>query len=94
MMPGQSGPQLCENIRADPHGADVYLILLTSHESNGQIEEGLSAGADDYLVKPFDPAELELRLAVAATRMTASDGQPRKLGLNEPLATAATDLQN
>jgi DNA-binding response OmpR family regulator len=95
MMPGQSGPQLCKNIRADPHGAHVYLILLTGHEANDQIEEGLSAGADDYVVKPYDPDELALRLAAAATRITTPDGHPKtKLGLNDPIATAATGLQS
>jgi DNA-binding response OmpR family regulator len=49
MMPGQSGPQLCARIRAHAHGANVYLILLTSHEADDQIQEGMSAGADDYL---------------------------------------------
>jgi DNA-binding response OmpR family regulator len=69
MMPGQSGPELCGHIRADPHGANVYLILLTSHGANAQIQEGIDAGADDYLIKPLDPEELELRLVAAAARL-------------------------
>jgi DNA-binding response OmpR family regulator len=80
MMPGQSGPQLCENIRAHTDGANVYVILLTSHEGSDQIEEGMSAGADDYLTKPYDPDELELLLLTAASRVTtpaATLGVPR-----------------
>jgi DNA-binding response OmpR family regulator len=72
MMPGLSGLQLCEQIRADTHGVGVYLILLTSHSTSEQLEEGLSAGADTYLIKPVDPDELELGLAAAAARALGS----------------------
>jgi DNA-binding response OmpR family regulator len=73
MMPGQSGPELCENIRAHTHGTNVYLILLTSHGADSQIREGISAGADDYLLKPLDPEELGVRLAAAAGRLATPD---------------------
>jgi DNA-binding response OmpR family regulator len=72
MMPGLSGPQLCEQIRADTHGAGVYLILLTSHSTSEQLHQGMSAGADAYLIKPVDPDELELRLTAAAARALGS----------------------
>jgi diguanylate cyclase (GGDEF)-like protein len=66
MMPGQTGVQLCRNIRADPRGGNVYLILLTSQGSHDQILDGMEAGADDYLIKPLNPDDLEFRLVAAA----------------------------
>jgi two-component system, cell cycle response regulator len=74
MMPGQTGVQLCQNIRAHPSGSNVYLILLTSQGAHDQILEGMEAGADDYLVKPLNPDDLEIRL-VAAGRVTALHGK-------------------
>jgi DNA-binding response OmpR family regulator len=91
MMPGLSGPQLCEDIRADPHGANTYLILLTSHDASAQLEEGMRAGADDYLVKPLDPDQLALRLAAAATR--ASTQAPALLAGRSPAPAHAGFLQ-
>ncbi len=74
MMPGQTGLQLCQNIRADPNGGRVYLILITSQGAHDQIVAGMNAGADDYLIKPLDPDELEVRL-IAAARVTSLHGQ-------------------
>jgi two-component system, cell cycle response regulator len=70
LMPGQTGLQLCRNIRAEPHGRYTYVILLTSRGDQAQILEGMSAGADDYLIKPLRPEELEVRM-IAATRVTS-----------------------
>lgn len=69
MMPGLTGIQLCQNIRADPGAGYTYVILVTSQGARGQILEGMSAGADEYLVKPLDPDELQARL-LAAARVT------------------------
>jgi DNA-binding response OmpR family regulator len=74
MMPGQSGLELCQNIRADPHSRYTYVILLTSHGNQDQILEGTLAGADDYLIKPLDLSQLEVHLS-AATRVSALRGQ-------------------
>lgn len=60
MMPGLDGPDVCRRIREA--GGSSYLILLTSKTERGNIVEGLDAGADDYLVKPFDPEELRARV--------------------------------
>jgi DNA-binding response OmpR family regulator len=57
MMPTLDGPDLCRRIRHDPGRAHMHLILLSSRGSREDIVAGLNAGADDYLVKPFDPAE-------------------------------------
>jgi diguanylate cyclase (GGDEF)-like protein len=68
-MPGLTGLQLCRNIRADPSGRYTYFIMVTSRGALDEILEGMNAGADDYLVKPFDPDDLRVRL-IAAERVT------------------------
>ena len=60
MMPGLDGPEVCRTLREN--GGTSYLILLTAKTDQADIVAGLDAGADDYLVKPFDPAELHARI--------------------------------
>jgi diguanylate cyclase (GGDEF)-like protein len=62
VMPEQDGVQVCREVRGMKGQAYKYLILLSSKESKQEIVQGLSAGADDYLTKPFDPEELKARL--------------------------------
>jgi PAS domain S-box-containing protein len=62
MMDGTNGIEVCQRIRAIPDLPYVYLILLTSRDQQADRIEGLHAGADDYLTKPFDPLELRARL--------------------------------
>ena len=64
MMPRLTGVGLCERIRAADLTQYVYLILLTSRKDSDEIITGLNAGADDYVTKPFDARELEVRLNV------------------------------
>jgi putative two-component system response regulator len=63
-MPHMDGVELCKKIRAADFPEYVYIILLTSHDQKEDILIGLSAGADDYIGKPFDPAELNLRIQI------------------------------
>jgi diguanylate cyclase (GGDEF)-like protein len=65
MMPVLSGPELIKRIRATNLPHYTYLVLLTSKSTQNSIVEGLKAGADDYLIKPFDRNELMARLAIA-----------------------------
>lgn len=69
-MPALSGPELCRRLRAQDLGRYVYVIMLTSRDRHADLLQGLSAGADDFLTKPFDPAELEIRVKIAE-RVTA-----------------------
>ena len=62
LMPGLDGVEVCRKVRQWDHAPYVYLILLTSKDQQEDIIAGLEAGADDYLIKPFDPQELEARL--------------------------------
>ena len=61
-MPGRSGPELCREIRSRCSLGYVYLILLTGHGTTAEIVEGMNAGADDFIVKPFNAAELLVRI--------------------------------
>ena len=63
-MPDISGLELCRRIRRDFQGFHSHLILLTSNSNKEQVVEGLAAGADDYLTKPFHSGELVARVAV------------------------------
>jgi two-component system, cell cycle response regulator len=62
MMPGLDGPAVCREVRRRRSHPYVHIILLTSKAAKADIVEGLESGADDYLVKPFDPEELKARL--------------------------------
>jgi predicted signal transduction protein with EAL and GGDEF domain len=62
VMPGKDGPSVCRQIRAQADNPYVYLILLTSRETCKDVVIGLEAGADDYLIKPWNPEELSARV--------------------------------
>lgn len=61
-MPGLSGPQVCRILRARTASPYVYLVLLTARTAREHLVTGLASGADDYVLKPFDPIELQLRV--------------------------------
>lgn len=65
MMPGMEGIEVCRKIRRLSHQHYTYAMLLTGKTEKNDIIEGLQAGADDYMTKPFDSAELHARLMVA-----------------------------
>ena len=64
IMPDFSGLELCQHIRADKTSAYTYVILMTSNTEKDGVVKGLEAGADDYLVKPFDSNEMLARIGV------------------------------
>lgn len=61
-MPGMSGHDLCRAIRAEDLHGYVYALLVTSHHTPEDAVKGLSAGADDFVCKPFNPSELIARV--------------------------------
>jgi phosphoserine phosphatase RsbU/P len=64
MMPGIDGVEVCRRARALKTPTPTYLILLTAKSDKGDIVQGLEAGADDYVTKPFDRQELQSRISV------------------------------
>jgi diguanylate cyclase (GGDEF)-like protein len=65
MMPGLDGPEICRRLRRQQRDRYTFALLLTSRNSHADLAQGLEAGADDCLSKPFDPAELRARLNTA-----------------------------
>lgn len=61
-MPDMTGVELCRVLRAAPLCGYLYFVLLTARNSPAEMIEGLSAGADDFIAKPFRPAELAARV--------------------------------
>jgi phosphoserine phosphatase RsbU/P len=70
MMPEIDGLEVCRLIRRRPDLPYIYLLLLTAKCQKEEITAGLEAGADDYVVKPFDPDELRARLKVGQRVVT------------------------
>ncbi len=63
MMPGMNGLEFCRSLRALPGERYSYFILLTSKSAKDEVARGLDAGADDFLTKPVNTAELRARIA-------------------------------
>jgi DNA-binding response OmpR family regulator len=84
MMPEIDGPDVCRRVRAELPLANMYLLLVTAREGRGDVVAGLEAGADDYIIKPFDPDELRARVAVGV----------RVLSLQQKLAERVFELQD
>ncbi len=62
MMPGCDGPELCQRIRGLKDRPYTYFILVTSRSDKEDLLEGMASGADDYVTKPYDDAELKSRV--------------------------------
>lgn len=69
-MPGIDGRELCRRIREDALLSHAYVMLLTARSQPADIVSGLDAGADDYLVKPFNRDELRARIKVGMRVVT------------------------
>ena len=68
LMPEMDGYELCTKIRALPEGRQVPILMMTSLDSVEQKIKGFDAGADDYIIKPFDPREFIARLGILVRR--------------------------
>lgn len=90
VMPGMTGPEVCKRVRGRAQDAELnytYLLLLTSKSQREDLIEGMEAGADDYLTKPFDQHELKVRLR-AGSRVI--DLQRELVAAREELREQAT----
>jgi len=68
MLPGASGVQFAKQLRADERTRDVPIIMLTARSNETDKVDGLEAGADDYVTKPFSPKELMARIKAVLRR--------------------------
>jgi diguanylate cyclase (GGDEF)-like protein len=110
MMPGIDGIEVCRRLRADPRTSHIPVILLTAKSMTVDKVVGLAAGADDYVLKPFDPMELVARVQTTLRRaadlrgaspLTGLPGNhrieteiARRLTEGEPIAVAYVDLND
>ncbi len=93
VMPLLDGRELCQRVRAHTQATYTYIILLTALGDKAHFLEGMEAGADDYLAKPFDAEELRARL-IAAARVVAlhqrlAEQNAELAALNNALAESA-----
>jgi diguanylate cyclase (GGDEF)-like protein len=90
-MPGMDGPTLCRKVRASRLPSYLYILLLTGQISTGSVVIGLEAGADDYVRKPADEAELLARLAAGRRivqleqSLREANDQIQRLSITDPL---------
>ncbi|MDP1859796.1 MAG: response regulator [Gemmatimonadaceae bacterium] len=75
MLPGMSGFEVLEQLRADDSTRDVAVLMLTARKDEPDRIKGLSLGADDYITKPFSPQELVLRVGAILRRIQQGQQQ-------------------
>jgi diguanylate cyclase (GGDEF)-like protein len=91
MLPGMNGLEFSRRLRAEPDGDRYYILLSTANNRPQDLQEILAAGADDYMAKPYQPAILNVRLAVAEqqVRQVAArkqlEHQLKEMALIDPL---------
>ncbi|MCH8923091.1 MAG: response regulator [Planctomycetes bacterium] len=71
MMPDMDGLELCRRVRALPNGQHAVILVVTSCSDPDDLEAVLASGANDYLAKPFQQAQLDTRLAIAERNAAA-----------------------
>ena len=91
MMPNMDGVEICRVVREKKPDPYIYLLLLTSRDQKQDVVEGIEAGADDYLIKPFDPPELRARIHAGERiielqdRLISAQEALRELATHDPL---------
>lgn len=61
-LPDATGLELCRRLRADPGAKDTVIVMVSASAAENEVDAGLSAGADDYVTKPFAPSNLVARI--------------------------------
>jgi len=84
MLPDMSGIQICRAIKQNPQTQKLPVMMLTARSSESDRVGGFEAGAEDYVIKPFSPKELVLRVkALLARTMPAKDVPQAKIDLGD-----------
>ncbi len=88
LMPGMDGFEACRRLRALPAMQAVPVVMVTALESTDDCVRGLEAGADDFIIKPFKPAELQARVrSLLRVKALFDEGQRQRAALAEWSAT-------
>lgn len=93
MMPRLDGLDVCRRIRGLIYQPYIYVILLTAETDKSAIATGLDAGADDYMIKPYDPDELRARLKVGQRVLKLERNLASHVGLLEKMLTDVKRLE-
>jgi signal transduction histidine kinase/FixJ family two-component response regulator len=101
VMPGMAGDEVCRFLRTDPRTQELPIILITtSRVETADVAQGLASGANDYVARPFAPAELRARVDAAIRTKQLSDSaqqERRRLAtinqLGRALFEAGTDIE-
>jgi len=72
MMPKLKGREVCARLKANPKTQKIPVIFLTALGLADHVKAGMDLGADDYIVKPFEPAELKDRITICLARYATS----------------------
>ena len=70
MMPGMTGPEFCRKLRAEQREMYIYVLMLTSKTARYDVTEGFNSGADDFMSKPINKAELQARMTAGVRVVT------------------------
>ena len=73
MMPKMKGRDVCARLKADPKTRTIPVIFLTALGLADHVKAGMDLGAEDYIVKPFEPAELKERISIVLSRHDNSE---------------------
>ena len=95
MLPGKSGVELCRELRAQPNGDEMFILLVTARADTEDLQQALEAGANDYLTKPLDLGLLNVRLSVAERQIRdLSERNQARAALQESAQTMKNILEN
>ncbi len=90
LMPQMDGLELCRRLRARPNLADTPILMVTAKGTVPDLVEGLDAGADDYIAKPFDIRELSARTRALLRPRKPIKGQPPTLEVGDLVLDSRT----
>jgi DNA-binding response OmpR family regulator len=91
MMPGMDGAEICRRIRDSDR--NVYIIMVTARGTKKDTIEGIGHGADDYMVKPFDPEELLARIRIGLRVLTTQATLAKRVQALESTASEIGSLK-
>jgi two-component system cell cycle sensor histidine kinase/response regulator CckA len=95
MLPGKSGVDLCRELRTQPHGDEMFILLVTARADTTDLEQALEAGANDYLTKPLDLDLLNVRISVAERQIRElAERNQARAALQDSARTMTNILEN
>ena len=95
MLPGESGIDLCRDLRKRPRGDEFFILLVTARAHTEDLEQALEAGANDYLTKPLDLGLLNVRISVAERQIRElAERNHARTALQESTRTLTNILEN